>query len=168
MNNKHVIYILKILVVMILALCVIAFTTSCFVQTPRTDNYRFSSNGERIYYTSTSSSGQPIGYSGSFRMMHPIACVNCHGTNGQGGRIHMMMQNFDVPDISWHKLIEEEHEEEDEEEHEEHPPYTEETIKIAIIKGINPAGEPLDEEMPRWKMTDNDLNDLVNFMKTLE
>jgi hypothetical protein len=78
-----------------------------------------------------------------------------------------MMQNFDVPDITWHKLTEEEHQEEEEEEHEEHPPYTEETVKKAISEGINPAGDPLDEEMPRWRMSDNDMNGLVDFMKTL-
>ena len=56
----------------------------------------------------------------------------------------------------------------DRDEHEEHPPYTEETLKSAITKGINPAGEPLDEEMPRWRMSEQDLDDLVDFIKTLE
>ena len=79
----------------------------------------------------------------------------------------MMMQNFDVPDITWQRLTEEEHHEEEEAEHEEHPPYTEETIRQAITKGINPAGEPLDEEMPRWKMSQQDLNDLMEFLKKL-
>ncbi len=112
--------------------------------------YRYGSNGERIYFTATSSSGQPITYTGSIRMMHTITCANCHGQDGKGGRVHMMMWNFN------------------EEEHEEHPLYTEKTLKLAITKGLNTAGEPLDEEMPRWYMSEPDLDDLVGFMKTLD
>lgn len=83
----------------------------------------------------------------------------------------MMMSSFRAPDITWDNLAETEQEDEHqggEEEHEEHPPYTEETLKEAITRGINPAGERLDEEMPRWRMAESDLNDLVEFIKTLE
>ena len=81
----------------------------------------------------------------------------------------MMMWSFNVPDITWDNLTEEKDhgEQASEEEHEEHPSYTEETLKRAIIRGINPAGEPLDEEMPRWQMSGRDLDDLVGFIKTL-
>ena len=125
----------------------------------------FDSNGQRIYFTASSSSGEPISYTGSIRMMHTITCVNCHGPAGEGGTVYMMMQSFDVPNITWSHLTEEEHEEE---EHEEHPPYTEDTVKRAITQGIDPAGEPLDEFMPRWQMSSQDLNDLVDFIKTLQ
>jgi hypothetical protein len=81
----------------------------------------------------------------------------------------MMMWSFNVPDITWDNLTEEQHHEaEGGEEHEEHPPYTEETLKSAITRGINPAGEPLNEEMPRWQMSGRDLDDLVGFIKTLD
>ncbi len=98
-------------------------------------------------------------------------CANCHGSDGKGGRVITMMSSFRSPDITWDKLTEGEHEDEhngDEAEHEEHPPYTEETLKTAITEGINPAGESLDEEMPRWRMAESDLNDLIEFIKTLE
>jgi mono/diheme cytochrome c family protein len=130
---------------------------------------RYGSNGERIYFTAESASGQPITYTGSIRMMHTISCVNCHGPEGEGGRVNMMMSYFESPSITWHVLTqEEEHEEEPGQEgHEEHPPYTEVTLKRAIIEGIDPAGERLDDEMPRWTMSEQDLDDLVSFMKTL-
>jgi len=130
----------------------------------------YASNGERIYFTASSESGNYISYTGSIRMMHSITCANCHGSNGKGGRVNMMMWSFDSPDITWDRLTSEEHHEEGtgEEEHEEHPPYTEVTIRQAITEGINPAGEPLDEEMPRWKMNQGDLDDLINFLKTLK
>lgn len=131
----------------------------------------FESNGERIYFTARSSSGQPITSSGGARMMRSnTACVNCHGQEGKGGRVSMMMWSFKSPDITWENLTEEKNHKEQasEEEHEEHPPYTEETLKRAITKGIDPAGESLDDIMPRWRMSEADLNDLVEFMKTLD
>ena len=81
----------------------------------------------------------------------------------------MMMWRLDTPDITWDNLTEEDHgEKQGEEEHEEHLPYTEEPLRRAITRGIDPAGEPLDEQMPRWRMSERDLDDLVEFIKTLE
>ena len=103
-------------------------------------------------------------------MMHQLACVNCHGPGGKGGRVNMMMWSLDVPDITWDNLTEaEEHDEEEAAgEHEGHPPYTDETLRAAITRGVDPAGEPLDEAMPHWRMSDADLDDLVGFIKTLQ
>ena len=154
----------------VLVLVMVSLLISCMSPFGWGGSYRYGSNGERIYFTAESSSGQSITYSGSIRMMHSVACANCHGPDGKGGRVSMMMSYFDVPDITWGKLTQEEHHEEvsGKDEHEEHPPYTEETLKSAITRGINPAGEPLDEEMPRWRMSEQDLDDLVEFIKTLE
>lgn len=154
--------VITVLTLAVLFLSGITLFSSCFSS--------YSTNGERIYFTADSSSGQPIDYSGSIRMMRSITCANCHGSDGKGGRVNLMMSSLDVPDITWGKLTGEVyHEEEpDEDEHEEHPPYTEETLKIAITEGNDPAGEPLDNEMPRWRMSEQDLNDLVEFIKTLE
>ncbi len=82
----------------------------------------------------------------------------------------MMMRRFDVPAITWDKLTQEEHHDDkpSQEEHEEHPPYTEETLRKAITERIDPAGEPLDAVMPRWQMSERDLDDLVEFIKTLQ
>ena len=73
------------------------------------------------------------------------------------------MMGFEVPsDIRYESLIAEDHSEE-----EEHPPYTDETIKRAIREGIDPAGKPLDLTMPRWKMKDKDVGDVVEYLKKL-
>jgi hypothetical protein len=77
----------------------------------------------------------------------------------------MMMRVIDVPDIRYETLTSEDHGNHGEEEHE---PYTEETIKRAITEGVEPDGEPLDWPMPRWSISDEDLDDLVDFLKTLE
>lgn len=50
----------------------------------------------------------------------------------------------------------------------EHEPYTDETIKRAITEGVEPNGEPLDWLMPRWSMSDEDLDDLIEFLETLD
>lgn len=156
-----------------LALCLVLVFSACrraplYPYQPGVNRYTtdsFKSNGQRIYFTATSSSGQPIIPEGFSMMMHRIACVDCHGPEGKGGQVSMMMQSFDVPDITWSHLTEEEHEESG---HEEHPPYTEETVKRAITDGVDPAGEPFDEFMPRWRISEQDLNDLIDFLKELK
>lgn len=119
----------------------------------------FESNGQRIYLTATSSSGQPIIPEGFTFMMHRLACVDCHGPEGKGGTVYMMMQRFDVPNITWPVLTMQ---------GQDHPPYTEDTLKQAITEGIEPSGDELNRFMPRWQMSSGDLNDLVDFIMTLK
>jgi mono/diheme cytochrome c family protein len=133
---------------------------------------RFESNGEQIYFTATSQRGTPITAdmgAGMGRMrgmgISSMTCASCHGADGRGGPIQMMMRVIDVPDIRYETLTSEDHGNHGEEEHE---PYTEETIKRAITEGVEPDGEPLDWPMPRWSISDEDLDDLVDFLKTLE
>ena len=92
-------------------------------------------------------------------MQGPLACVNCHGAEGHGGEVTVMMQTFDVPDITWPELTAQ---------NMDHAPYTEEALKQAITHGVDPAGDPLEYPMPRWQMSPQDLNDLVTFIKTLK
>lgn len=129
----------------------------------------YDSNGERIYFTGTSTSDAevvPVMLGRHTMQQGMMACVNCHGPEGRGGTITMMMDTFTAPDIRYSTLTEsEEHQEADE--HEAHPVYTDETIKRAITEGLDPAGEPLDWPMPRWQMSDADLDDIVAYLKTL-
>jgi cytochrome c oxidase subunit II len=133
---------------------------------------RYESNGERIYFTGTSDSGGVIRSDrpGMGRMMAGgMACVDCHGEDGRGSTFSMMMGTYEAPDIRYSTLTAEDHGgEEGEGEHDEHPPYTDETIKRAITDGIDPGGEALEWPMPRWEMSESDLNDLLAFLKTLE
>ena len=127
----------------------------------------YASNGERIYFTGESETGPQI--TSQMQGMHRMqagrmACADCHGSDGRGGTVRMMMSSFDAPDIRYSTLIEGEHEDA----HGEHPPYMDEDIKRAVTEGIDPAGEELDWIMPRWEMTDEQLNDLIAYMKTLE
>ena len=129
----------------------------------------YRSNGEQIYFTATSQRGTPITSDMGMGMMRggTMACASCHGPDGRGGQVRMMMRVSEAPDIRYKTLTAAEHGEEGEEGME-HEPYTDETIKRAITEGIEPDGKPLEWPMPRWTMSDEDLNDLLEFLKTLE
>lgn len=172
---------------------------------PRAD---FASNGERIYYTAASASGEPItsvmgedfvgaglpGYGGMDGVMmgsgmmgggmmgggmmdqgggghNGMACVTCHGPQGSGGR-YLAMGTVRTPNIQYAVLTgqaepePDEHAEEEGEEHG-HEPYTDDSIKRAVGQGLDPDGESLNSFMPRWSMVEQDLEDLLAFLKTL-
>lgn len=45
--------------------------------------------------------------------------------------------------------------------------YTEELVKRAVTQGMAEDGHRLDQMMPRWQMSEADLNDLISYLKTL-
>lgn len=137
----------------------------------------FNSNGERIYYTATSERGTNISYNGGpemgmMMMGGQLACVSCHGTDARGGRHMMHMAYMNSPDIRWSSLAGHHHEEEAEETGHEaeqhHEEYGFEDFKNAVENGRHPDGESLSRDMPRWRMSDADLKDLMNYLKSFE
>jgi cytochrome c oxidase subunit 2 len=134
----------------------------------------FNSNGKRIYFTSTSERGSAITYTGgpSMGMMMMggmLACVSCHGTDARGGRNMMQTQTMRAPDIRWSSLASDHHEEHAEMgKHEDQKPYSFEDFRNAIEGGKHPDGDDLKKSMPRWKMSDEDLKDLMDYLKSLQ
>jgi len=126
---------------------------------------RYGSNGERIYYTGVSEQTGPIPLRGGppWLAMHGGGCVNCHGVNARGG-VPVMMGTAIPADIRYAALTAKNGHDKGEEGH---PPYTDTLIAQAITQGIDSAGKPLDWTMPRWQMTEEDLNDLIAYLKTL-
>ncbi len=136
------------------------------VKTPgKTDNTwksGFSSNGERIYYTATSERGGVIKSHGIINddgkeIAGPIACVSCHSPDGKGGKQVVnvgegKMQAMDAKDVRWSVLKSN---------------YNPKTFKKAVRSGKYPDGSPLKPDMPRYKISDKDLNDLIVFLKKL-
>jgi hypothetical protein len=118
----------------------------------------FNSNGEQIYFTSTSERGTAITYTGgnfsnNMMMNGQLACASCHGPNGQGGRHSMgMMQVMDAKDIRWSVL---------------QPEFDTEKFRLAVTQGQDPDGTQLSTDMPRWSIGDEDLADLIAYLKTL-
>ena len=120
----------------------------------------FHSNGERIYFTSTSERGAAITYTsgpGSNGWMMGgggrVACASCHGTDGRGGVHNMgMMQTMTAKDIRWSALQNE---------------FDVEKFTLAVTKGQDPDGTQLNTNMPRWNIGNDDLADLITYLKTL-
>jgi len=119
----------------------------------------FSTNGERIYFTATSDRGTAITYTGgpgsSGWMMGggQLTCASCHGPGGKGG-VHAMgmMQTMDAKDIRWSTL--------------QNDCYVQK-FKLALTESKDPDGSQLNSDMPRWNMSDEDLADLITYLKTL-
>jgi len=126
----------------------------------------FSSNGERIYFSATNSAGEYIQYSGGpqtgMMMGGSLSCASCHGPTGRGGIHTMHMDVMDAPDIRYSTLTSEE-----EEHGGEHGEYDLDSFRLAVIGGTHPDGKALNRDMPRWRMSDQDLADLFEFLKTL-
>jgi mono/diheme cytochrome c family protein len=118
-----------------------------------------SSVGERIFLTGVGADGQTVPHSapavsqGSL-MMGGGGCGSCHGADGRGGTIKMMTgTGIDAPDVTYDALIA--------------AGFTDATIRAAIRDGVDEAGRPLDEAMPRWQMGAADLDATIAYLKTL-
>lgn len=134
----------------------------------------FTTNGERIYYTGVGHDGpvqiewRPAGRFGGMMSGRGgagpagVGCVACHGQDGRGGPLGMM-SDVESADIRYESLTRP------------HADDTETTvlgwtdadIARAIRDGIEPDGEPLSSVMPRWKMDDTDMKDLIGYLKEL-
>lgn len=128
----------------------------------------FQSNGERIYFTSTSNSGKPIAASiGNMTFGGgALSCARCHGDDGRGMSGRFMMWQFEAPDIRYSTLTATGHgghgtHEEAEE------LYTDELIKRAILQGLDPEGNHLGPPMPQFNMPESDINDLIEYLKSI-
>lgn len=128
----------------------------------------FESNGERIYFTGTNEQGEFISYTGkpaSGSMMGDIlSCVSCHGPDGRGGQHMMHMLWMDASDVRYKTLAAEDGEHAGEGHGEE---YDLENLRKAVVLGLHSDGDVLRQDMPRWQINDEDLNDLFDFLKTL-
>lgn len=120
----------------------------------------YSSNGERLFLIGENESGRRITSNmGNMTMMRSFSCANCHGADGRGGL--RFPDGVKSANITWPSLTKGE-------EKEGNPPYNERLFKRAVTEGIDTAGKPLSSFMPRWQIDDNDLNDLVGYLKKLK
>jgi mono/diheme cytochrome c family protein len=117
-------------------------------------NDSFSSNGEQIFFTGTSSRDAITATGGPFWFqMHGGGCTSCHGPDGRGGQV-TMMGSFVAPNITYQELKKE--------------GFNDRLIKRAITQGKDEKGGNLSANMPRWHMSNRDARDLIGYLKTLE
>jgi len=119
--------------------------------------------GRQIYHEGTSPSGEPItAHLAGQSVDVPAAilpCVNCHGADGRG---KPEQASATPTEITWPALSRP-----DGVRHasgREHPPYSEALLVRAIATGVDPAGNRLLVAMPRFRMTDRDMADLVAYL----
>src|SRR5687768_6697441 len=117
--------------------------------------------GRHIYRTGESRAGRPMTavVSGSELGASIFACANCHGLEGRGvpeGNVTpsdirwSTLQKIAVPEVGRKR-----------------PKYNDETLARAIRDGVDSAGNPLSPVMPRFRMGDEDLSDLIAYLKRL-
>ena len=123
------------------------------------------SRGKEIYLQGTSKSGKDIlAYIGDSSLEVPgnsMACANCHGMAGQG----KSEGGIDPSNITWEALTKPygvTHAS-----GRKHPAYTARGLEFAITRGVDPAGNKLQNAMPRYQMSKDDLADLVVYLKRL-
>lgn len=120
--------------------------------------------GKQIYLKGTDEArGEITAVLGSEGLEVPastFACANCHGLRGEGTK----EGGIQPPPIVWETLTRP---------HtsaltrRERSPYTEATLAQSIADGINPNRIPLHPAMPRYRMTKDQLSDLVAYLKRL-
>jgi mono/diheme cytochrome c family protein len=119
----------------------------------------YSSDGQRLYLTGVGVNGQVVAHSAppvsqGALMMGGGGCGSCHGANGRGRTIQMMMgPAIKAPDVTYAALIK--------------AGFTDATISAAIRDGLDETGKPLKDAMPRWQMGEADLNAMVAYLKVL-
>lgn len=121
--------------------------------------------GQQIYLTGTSPSAQKIQArltkDGALLPAALIPCVNCHKYNGKGGT----EGGVTAADIRWFKLsrpyglLKTGNKS--------HPPYTQRSIKKAISMGTGSAGQALNQAMPRYQLSHQDMRDLIAYLTGL-
>jgi len=128
----------------------------------------FSSNGERIFFTATSEDGSISIKEGPPMFKSAVkGCAHCHGRDGKGGH-SLDATGIKGTDIRYKTLAVK------------YGGYlsfleakgekisggVDTLIKRAITDGEGP-GYKLNIAMPRWSMTEDDLNDVIEYLKTL-
>lgn len=119
--------------------------------------------GKQVYTQGTSASGKEIlAYIGDASLEVPgsaMACANCHGLDGKG-----KPEGGVVPsNVTWGALTKPYAV--TQAGGRTRPPYTERALALAVTRGLDPAGNKLLNVMPRYQMSDEDLADLVAYIK---
>ena len=161
---------LKLMILKLAVLCLIALSGtappagSARAETPTPSGLSArEKRGKEIYVRGVSPAGREItAILGGGSVAVPatvMPCASCHGLDGAGKREGGVIPS----DVTWEALTKP---------HgnpaasgREHPPYTDRLLEDAITRGIDPAGNDLLAAMPRYKMSAEDLSDLISYLK---
>ncbi len=124
------------------------------------------SRGKMIYTTSQSPLGRPVFYRllSAGTNVFPakgVFCANCHGLDGKGGR----KGDAVAPDITYGALSRPSTASASS--RGQRAPYTDALLARAITQGLDSSGEQLSPLMPRWVLSESELQDLLKYLKRL-
>ncbi|MBD3183195.1 c-type cytochrome [Candidatus Poribacteria bacterium] len=132
------------------------------------DKEKYSSTGMKIYYTGKGIDAEYIEYTKGphwLALQKDRGCFNCHGEDGKGG-YSLVATSAVATNITYNSLTGEDLNGDDETSRY-NKQYTDKDIKKAITQGIEPSGERLSIIMPRWMMTDEEVNEIIEYLKEL-
>jgi len=93
---------------------------------------------------------------------HILPCINCHGADGRGAEDYVGVAPLNV---NWYALA-------SGGSHQHalraHSPFDELSLARAIILGKDPDGNDMDKAMPRYDMAQEDVEDLIAYLKVLD
>ena len=91
-----------------------------------------------------------------------VNCAGCHGRRGEG----KTEGGVTAGNLTWNNLIKpygHTHPN-----GRKHGPFTESSFTMAVVRGVDPAGNNLVVAMPRYRLSIEDMNDLIAYIKRLE
>lgn len=122
--------------------------------------------GKQIYLTGSGTAGPPItAYVSAAKLSVPataMPCASCHGKDGRGRE----ESGVKPSDIRWSLLTRVGGGRSPS--GREHPAYDVEAVKRAIRTGVDAGGKQIDLAMPRFTLSNQDLDDLVAYLQRLE
>ena len=91
-----------------------------------------------------------------------VNCAGCHGRRGEG----KTEGGVTAGNLTWNNLIKSYG-------HthpngRKHGPFTESSFAMAVVRGVDPSGNNLVVAMPRYRLSIEDMNDLIAYIKRLE
>lgn len=119
--------------------------------------------GETIYVEGTDAQGTQIARTTEAGILSQTGCFGCHGTDGKGRSIDTALGHFDTPDIRWSVISQPIANDEGGTD----PAYDPAKFASAAREGIDSGGGQLEPVMPRWQLTDPEVNALIAYLQTL-
>jgi hypothetical protein len=146
-----------------LAACLPALAWAAQAPSPE-ETARRLERGRQLYAESTSPSGAEfvaVLGDGIEVAAAAVPCAGCHGHDGRG----RPEGGLTPTDITWDRLSRP---------YgavspggRRHPPYDAASLGRSLVEGVDPAGTPLHMAMPRYRMSKEDMADLVAYLQTL-
>lgn len=112
------------------------------------------SPGGRIYHDGQGEAGTVAYTEGPDWLRFAGAnCAVCHGNRGQGLTVQAGGVTGVAPPVTWAVL--------------EERGYDEAALRLALREGVDPEGEEFHYYMPRWELSEADMDALVEFLRGL-